>query len=216
MFSALSLRVPGEHWRFIQGDPSATDWARNDLVYQFLDNDDAKWLLQVDRDAILHPETVTRLLSWDKRVVSALAFTRGIPPLPNVWTKPHSQIPGRYISDFAGTVDWLKEHDIRTNGPYLVDPRPGDALVEVKRTGAHCLMVHRSVYEEMGPPWFKYHEQRDVGNRGEDFFFCQRLIEMGVPIYVDRSVVAGHCAGDRSIGPTDFMAYTSIVRNMEA
>lgn len=209
LFSAVGLQVPGKRWRYIKADPSGADWARNQLVRQFLDNDDAEWLLQVDRDAILHPQTLRRLLSWDKRVISALAFTRGVPPMPIIWSGQLED--GQYITDIEGTARWLLEHEVRTNREWLIEPRPDDALVQVERTGAHCLLVHRSVYEEIEPPWFQYHRDRTYGNRGEDFYFCSKLEAADIPIYVDRSVIAGHSAGGRSIGALDFLGYKLLV-----
>lgn len=211
-FSTLGLRMPdNQPWRYIQGDPSATDWSRNDLVWQFLDNDDAEWLLQVDRDAILHPDTLKRLLSWDRKAIAALAFMRGVPPLPTIWSWERNSRGTRRIAA-EETAEWIIEHEIQTHREFLVEPRPDDALVRVPQTGAHCLLCHRSVFEAVEPPWFEFFEDRHYGNSGEDANFCKKLREADIPLYVDRSVVAGHSAGERSIGALDFVAYSSIMR----
>jgi len=101
---------------------------------------------------------------------------------------------------------------VKTHKEHLIEPRPDDALLEVKRTGMHCFLAHRDVFEAIEPPWFRYHEDRGVGNSGEDFYFCEKVREAGFPLYIDRSVIAGHSAGARSIGALDFVAYTSLIK----
>lgn len=214
MFGALGLYVPGG-WKFLRGDPGPTDWARNDLVYQFLDNDDGEWLLQVDRDATLHPRTIERLMSWGKPAVGALAFMRGVPPLPTVWTEfRENERTNQYGLDVEGTLEWLTKHNITSNGAFMLKDAPPDSLIEVKVTGMHCFLAHRSVFEAIEPPWYEYPADRTKGNRGEDTNFCIKARKAGVKLYVDRSIIAGHSAGERSIGATDFVAYTSIMQKI--
>jgi hypothetical protein len=215
-WSALGLRVPGGRWRYIAGDPGPTDWARNDLVYQFLDNDDGEWLLQIDRDALFHPRTLERLMSWDKKAIAPVFMMRGIPPMPAAWTMTREDPDKPFGIDPNEWLEWFNKYNIKTNKDYLLDPAPEDSLRRVKRCGMHLFLAHRSVYEAISPPWFGYNDplERTAGNQGEDFYFCEQLEQAGIPLYVDRSVGAGHSAGERSIGPVDFVAYTSILKSV--
>ena len=215
MFSSLSLRMDAP-WRFIAGDPGPTDWARNDLVYQFLDNDDGEWLVQVDRDALFHSGTIQRLLSWDKKAIAPTFFMRAAPALPAAWTEERDDPDKPFGIDPEEWLAWFVEHNIKTNKHYLLPDPPEDSLRRVKRVGMHFFMAHRSVYEAIEPPWFKYHDadKRSAGNRGEDFYFCEQLEKAGVPLWVDRSVGVGHSAGERSIGALDFVAYTRVLKKI--
>jgi hypothetical protein len=53
----------------------------------------------------------------------------------------------------------------------------------------------------MEPPWF---EGYNPG--GEDQYFCEKAFSMGVPTYMDMSVLVGHAGTDRVIGAFEFMA----------
>ena len=71
---------------------------------------------------------------------------------------------------------------------------PGD-LVKSDGTGAGCLLVHRSVFEDIpGRPPFRWFQHEPIGNEmfGEDFTFCKRAALAGYQLYVDTAVHAGH------------------------
>jgi len=209
MESLMNLEAPAPGYQFIRNPKAmAVDVARNYIVWEFLERRECEWLLFVDRDAQLHPQTLMRLLSWGEPVVAALAFTKGVPVTPVVykgWTG-------------KGTEYWIKVHDIHewllahreelcTHRGALVDPRPDDGLYEVDFTGCHCLLVHREVLERMKVPWFRADERC----RQEDRYFCEKARELGYRVWVDRSVVAGHGYGEeRSCGGLDFLAWYAI------
>ena len=67
----------------------------------------------------------------------------------------------------------------------------GAGVEKIDACGAGCLMVHRSVFERLGPPpWF---EQGSWGSeRGSDFNFCARLRDAGVPIHAHFGVRCLH------------------------
>ena len=82
--SLWQLQAPeGETLRMTRQGPLAVDVARNEVVRAFLQQD-SEWLLMVDSDATLHPQTLLRLLSWNQPVVGALSFQRYGPCMPTV------------------------------------------------------------------------------------------------------------------------------------
>jgi hypothetical protein len=46
--------------------------------------------------------------------------------------------------------------------------------------------------------------------RFKDYFFCRLAAQAGFQTYVDRSVQAGHLAGERSVGGLAFLAWDAI------
>jgi hypothetical protein len=209
--SLINLESPDGNIRYARCTGLAVDLARNVLVDEFLLSEcDA--LLFVDGDAGLHPGTLKRLASWNVPIVGALAFGRYTPMVPTICAGAGSD-PSSYVVRIDETVDWLKHHpDLIGTGPAMLDVAPADSLRPLHEqggfTGGHCLLVRREVLEAIEPPWFL----RKPGARGtqEDRYFCEKVIAAGFPLYVDRSVVAGHVYGDRQAGGLDFLAWDMV------
>jgi hypothetical protein len=205
--SLLFLQTPGRGYTLRREGPLPVDVARNLIVEGFLASHD-EWLLFLDADAVVHPGTLLRLLSWQQPVVSALTFARYGPLPPTVWRGEDPARPGYFITQGDVLRDWLGRYPVmQQSAPVLLDPRPDDALTPVDRTGCHCLLVHRDVMLALTPPWFVGKPPR--GNQ-EDFYFCQQVQALGCPIYVDRSVVAAHLYGDRPIGALDWLVWDRV------
>lgn len=63
---------------------------------------------------------------------------------------------------------------------------PTSGLVEVYAAGTAGMLISKHVIEAIEPPWFQN------WNLGDDAWFCKRLRELGVPIYVDLDARIGH------------------------
>jgi hypothetical protein len=140
---------------------------RNALAQACLDGG-YDWLFFVDDDQCFGTGVLTRLLSHDQPVVSALIVQRAAPFLPTAYA-------GR---DDDGNYQTL---DLRSVG--------SNNLVLVAATGTGGLLVRADVLRQLGPPWFVYSEAF-----GEDLFFANRLAEAGVPMLVDTGCRMGHIA----------------------
>lgn len=214
--SLVGLRGPGDggFW-FSHVEGLAVEQARNLLVERFLASP-CRWLLFVDRDAVLHPMTVIRLMSWNVPVVAALAFTRGEPPAPTIYAGANpgdAQDLVGYRVNWEETRAWLLAHpEMRTNDAVLLEERPADALVQVDFTGMHCTLIRRDVLERLRPgPWFeRVHPVGGPRGCGEDYSFCRKVTAAGFGVFVDRSVQAGHLLGERSVGGLAFLAWDAI------
>jgi len=212
----MSLQWPAGSRGFITAGeydrPLPIDVAHNRIIEAFLSDRRLEWLLQVDADATLHPQTLLRLMSWNQPVVGALCFTRRCPASPTIYAgQPEGTPEGYYRIHIAETKRWLERHpELVVNQATVLEPRPEDALTPVDFTGAHCLLVHRRVLEAIEPPWFKRLMPDGEVSTGADRHFCERVREAGFPIYVDRSVLSGHIIGERAVGGMDFLAWDAV------
>lgn len=203
--SLLGLRAP-DGFMFVRRGPLAVDVARNELVATFLAAPETfTHLLLVDSDAMLHPQTLERLLSWDVPIVGALAFTRYGPLYPTVYRTESEAQPGSFRVRMDEVKEFVDKHrELVSSRPVVLEPRPPDALYEVDRTGGHCLLIRRDVLQAIEPPWFVAEVMRR--NR-EDFYFCERVQQAGFRVFVDFSCMAGHLYGERSLAALDFLVW---------
>ena len=177
------------------------DIGRNLLISEFLKTD-AEYFWFLDQDAVFLPETLDRLLSRKMPIVSALEMMRlPVACWPMALKGPPDEA-GQYRIQSPEIYAWIAKHlDAMTNDPQMTETAEQDSLLETGFTGCHCLLIRRDVLEEMVEPWFKGY---DPG--GEDKYFCLKAAAMGVPTYIDLSVLVGHAVTDRTIGAHDFMA----------
>jgi len=178
----------------------------NHLIDTFLETD-LEWMLHLDADCIITPAHIERLASWKAPVVAALALRRKPPYTPAIYRTPWND---KWVQDFDWIRDWLMKHLDQLNGidhaPLILRPKEWP-LHKVRRVGAHCLLVHRSVIEAIEPPWYVAPHK---SGSGSDFAFCEKVEEAGFDIMVDLSVIAGHLQGDYCTGPLDWLVWDRI------
>ena len=155
--------------------------ARNNIVEAFLDQLSADWLLMIDADMVFRPEAVDTLLKAAdpvlRPVVGGLCFGggRGGDIFPTIYVMTPEE-PCKIIEDY-----------------------PENALCEVDATGAAFLLMHRDVLEKMRAeyadhpyPWFVEGTIYKNISFGEDWAFCMRVKQMGLPIHVHTGAKTGH------------------------
>lgn len=161
--------------------------ARNLVCRQFLEQDDAPWLLMLDTDMWFAADTAARLVEAadpvDRPVVGALCYSQntdepGGEPYPTMYELTEAPDGGLL---FIRYKRW-----------------PEGAVVRVAGTGAACLLIHRTALEtveksanDKAAPWFR---ESVSGSRlvGEDLTFCLRLAAANVPVHVHTGVHVGH------------------------
>jgi hypothetical protein len=205
----LQMTVPdGYEMVWKRGQPGNVKVIWNQVVKDFLEGD-YTWLWSLHDDVVVHPGTLERLLSWEKPLVSALVFHRHSPVLPHIW----KDLGNGYSQRIQDTKKWFLEHnqDIKF-GPWIMYPRPDDALVETGFTSTSCTLIHRKVLEDMreevNDVWFVM--DSEIAGGGEDRNFFEHARVAGYPNYVDRSCTAGHIVGDVPTGSADFMMWESV------
>lgn len=209
--SWVNLELPdGVNRTFRTSPPGSIKYFWNNVVKEFLESK-SDWLFSTHHDVQFVPQTLTRLLSWNEPLISALVFMRHNPVVPQIW-KAYEDNDFNYAMRINDTRAWFYEHkEYIRFGPFVMDPRPDDALTPVSFTSTACTLIHRSVLEDMqehiGEEWFIC--DSETGG-GEDRRFFEFAKEAGYVGMVDRSCIAGHVAGDIATSSADFIAWDSI------
>lgn len=152
----------------VRGYPGSLDMTRNQIVQNFLESD-ATHLWMLDTDIGFPRGTLERLLEDDRWVVSGLYYTT-IETGDEQWETR----PAAWFCDSTGLTA-LED----TSGIRLVDA-----------VGAGCLLIERSVMEQIGSDWFTV-----MPRTGEDISFCRRLRTAGYLPAVDCDVKLTHYKG---------------------
>lgn len=220
VMSWWNLETPNnEKLHLVRSGANNICYSWNAVVKDFLASKDT-WLLSWHSDVMGDPQTLTRLLSWNKPLVSALIFMRTYPVMPHIW-KSYESHPDYYSQRVTDTRKFFlayPEH-MGKRDPFVIDPRPADALTPVDFTSTSCILIHRAVLEDMREEvkdiWFKWDD--DYTGGGEDRNFCQHAKAAGYETFVDRSCVVGHLAGDIPTSTADFFTwdYVSYIQGVD-
>lgn len=62
-------------------------------------------------------------------------------------------------------------------------------LMQIDIAGGAGMLIRRDVLDLTGPPWFR---NRGTELQGEDIAFCERLLELGIPLHVNFDAQMGH------------------------
>lgn len=121
----------------------------------------------IDSDMIFPAETVERLASHNELVVAANCVTKRIPAHTTARRQSEDKLGGEEVVH----ATW----------------NPGDPELErVWRVGTGVMMISMEVFRKMPRPWFPIHWSEELGvYRGEDWSFCEKCDELGIPIYID-------------------------------
>jgi hypothetical protein len=165
--------------------------ARNKAVEEFLARDGVDWLLWLDADMGFAPDTIDQLLAvahpTQRPIVGALCFTQ---------RETHPDGAGGWRCTPTPTVfDWMHEGD--KQGFAVRWDYPRDALVRCAGTGSACVLIHRSVFEQMfgkyGRSWYdRSFNPTMKALTSEDLSFCMRAVSLGIPVHVHTGVKTTH------------------------
>ncbi len=161
--------------------------ARNAVVERFLKGD-CEWLFWVDTDMGFAPDILNRLLSVadkDTRpIVGGLCFMQN----NHAQDGKHGFLTHPQVTIF----DWVEQLGRR----YLESRRgyPVNTLVECDGTGSACVVIHRSVFEDIktraGNVWYDRITNPTTGvTQSEDLSFCVRAER---PVYVYTAAKTSH------------------------
>lgn len=132
------------------------DWAKN---YDYL--------FAVDHDMIFPPDTLKKLLSHDKDIVSGLYRQR---------------LPVQTIEIF----DFMYRH-------IPIEQLVNKGLMEVGGCGFGCVLVKSNVFKTIQYPHFVYLSALDhKDTKSEDTYFCRKARDNGFKVWADTSIMCGH------------------------
>lgn len=166
---------------------------RNKLAELMLTGE-AEWLWMVDTDMSFAPDTVERLVESadpiERPIVGGLCFAHK--------TDGKASFHGTRYRAQPTLYDFLDEPDRVGFAPrFTYEP---DALEPVAGTGAACLLIHRSVFEDVrakyGAVWFDpiVHPTGPT-TFSEDLSFCVRAAGCGHSAWVHTGVKTSHHKG---------------------
>jgi hypothetical protein len=134
--------------------------SRHQLVVQAL-KDECTHLLFLDADMVFPPDTLVRLLTPGKEVIAANATTRSFP-----------------VKTVAHDLDWKEVSSLKKDG-----------LQKIQHVGCAVMLIDLSIMEKLQPPLFMMEWIPELGDYcGEDIYFCARLQEAGVELWVDHTL----------------------------
>jgi len=67
-----------------------------------------------------------------------------------------------------------------------------DKPFEVDGGGAGCLLIRRDVFDKVKWPWFKWTEEENGYQEGEDFYFFRKCNEAGLAVMADPEIICEH------------------------
>lgn len=130
------------------------------------------YLLSVDSDIAFPKDTLKKMLSHDKDMVTGLYIQR---------------IPGRHC------IEVMRANDRGGVSHVPWDQLKGQGLVRVDGCGFGCLLIKRHVFEAIEYPQFVYKSAIDHSNTvSEDVYFCLKAKEKNKEIWADTSILCDH------------------------
>lgn len=141
----------------------------------------ADWLFMWDDDMLFPWSAFLKLWRHQKPVVAALAFTSRLPIQPVIYRIKESQGPNGLMRQSEFILEYPKDQ--------LITDQDIDGPIAF---GAGVVLVNMNVFKQIPKPWF-----HSTGC-GEDWMFCLRCFDHGIPRYVDTSVKTMH----KSANPT--------------
>ena len=158
---------------------------RDKVINHWYEQNKSEWLLWVDSDVVISPETFKLL--WDSKdvkerpVVSGVYFTTDFPEEPLMQPMP--------------TIFWFVANGDEI-GIKRVHPMPKDKLLKVGAAGMGFVLMHRSVVDRIKEVMPDVPLFSDIGHgdkfMGEDIYFFALCDKAEVPVYAHTGATVPH------------------------
>lgn len=168
-------------------DRMLIDDARNALAEGFL-KEDCEWIFWMDSDMTFPEDTLVKLfkIAEEKsaKMVTGIYYQRKGMNYPVLWSR------GENLEE-SGTKTGLNNPLAATNkyvGTFIFPHKDKKEPFTAHAAGFGCVLIHRSVFEVMPRPWFKFIK----GECSEDFYFFVNAHEHGFDLWVEPTIDLGH------------------------
>lgn len=174
------------------------DDARNMLTETFLKSS-TEWLFWMDSDMVFPEDTLAKLIKVAEekqaKMVTGIYYQRKGMNYPVLWSR------GEDLE--GGTQTGLNSPRAKTNkyvGTFIFPHVDKKEPFQAHAAGFGCVLVHRSIFEIMPRPWFKF-----IKNEcSEDFYFFVNAHELGFDLWVEPTIDLGHIGDAPVIKKADF------------
>lgn len=146
------------------------------------------YCLMVDNDEVIPKDALVNLLESEQSYLLGHCMVVGF-----CLSRPTgaANSSGRTTAFKFGGKDYVVEDAYTANE--LKDLRDqGTTKVQIRGSGLGCALIHRSAFEKMFFPWFKWIVYENKSQLSEDLYFCEQFPTIKQPIFVDTRVVCGH------------------------
>ena len=184
------------------------DGARNILAEAFLATP-TEWIFWMDADMVIPKDTITELFKVvdekDAKIVTGIYYQRRGRNLPVLWSRNEETA--------GGQVTGLTTEKAKANkyaGAFMFPHKDKKTPFKVHAAGFGCVLIHRSVFESLEKPWFKFIDK----TCSEDFFFFVNAQEKGFEVWAQPTLKLGHI-GDAPVVTVDDFWKKAHEANME-
>lgn len=161
--------------------------ARNQIGQATLDNG-YDYCLMIDNDEVVPKDALINLLETEQgfKLGRSMAVGYSLTRPTNACNKD-----GR-----TSAFKWAGK-DYRREDAYTADElkklrEDGINKIQIRGSGLACALIHRSVFEKIKYPWFKWITYDNKTQLSEDLYFCEQFNSVTKPIFVDTRVSCGH------------------------
>jgi len=175
------------------------DDARNVLADTFLKSP-TEWMFWMDSDMVFDPDTIVKLFNVAEakkaKMVTGIYYQRKGMNYPCLWSRG-DELEGRDEKTGLGSP---KSSTNKYVGTFAFPHKDKKEPFKVHAAGFGCVLVHRSVFEVLPRPWFKFIK----GTCSEDFYFFVNAHEMGFELWAEPTINLGHIGDAPVITKNDF------------
>ena len=179
------------------------DDARNGLTESFLTSD-TEWILWLDADMTFPKETITELFKVaeekNAKMVTGIYYQRRGENLPVLWSRGEET----ENTGLSGMENQRAKANKYVGAFCFPDPDKKEAF-KVHAAGFGCVLVHRSIFEVLDRPWFKFLP----GVCSEDFYFFVNAQELGFELWATPNLELGH------IGDAPIITKKNFIKKLE-
>jgi len=175
------------------------DDARNLLAETFLKGS-SEWIFWMDSDMTFPEDTLVKLFKVaeekNAKMVTGIYYQRKGMNYPVLWSR------GEELEE-SGTKTGLNSPRAATNkyvGTFIFPDLNKKQPFKAHAAGFGCVLIHRSIFEIMPRPWFKFIK----GECSEDFYFFVNAQELGFELWVEPTITLGHIGDAPIITKYDF------------